>query len=444
MQREPLERAERDAAVLGVAEVDHPGHDRERGLPAQRRLGGELRGVVASDESGHARDERERAGAGASHSRATYDEGVIFPVSHERMTARRWPIVTTLVFVVCLAVQAMLALRDRVDTSTKAEEADARAIEYYAEHPYLDVTPGELPELDEETVQVAHAAARAVEAPDDETRATEQQELDGLIAAAKRAGAVDERDPYRRFGYVPASPSWTSLFTSQFVHAGWLHLAGNMWFLFLCGMTLEDRWGRVVFPLFYLASGAAAALAHGLVHPHDTAPLVGASGAIAGCMGAFAVAFARTRVRFLLLVTLRPRTFTAPAFVVLPFWAVFEVLWGWLFPGDGTAHMAHVGGFAFGLVAALVLHWTGMDHRLDDSVQRVATLGGDPRIDEARVLVKKGDAKLALAMLEGLAQEKPDSPHVQEAIAEAARALGDDAREQKATQRAQKLRATSA
>jgi membrane associated rhomboid family serine protease len=369
---------------------------------------------------------------------------VIFPVSHERMTARRWPIVTTLLFAVCLVVQLLLALHDRSGADTKAEAADTRAYEYFADHPYLDAKPGALPELDEETLRMARVAAGAFEAPDDETRATEQQELDRLIAEAQRAGAADEHDPYRRFGYVPASPSWTSLFTSQFVHAGWLHLAGNMWFLFLCGMTLEDRWGRIVFPLFYLASGAAAALAHGLTHPHDVAPLVGASGAIAGCMGAFAVAFARTRVRFLLLITLRPRTFTAPAFVVLPFWAVFEVLWGWLFPGDGTAHMAHVGGFVFGLVAALVLHWTGMDRRLDDSVQRVATLGGDPRIDEARVLVKKGDAKLALAMLEGLAQEKPQSPHVQEAIAEAARALGDDAREQKATQRAQKLRETSA
>jgi len=252
---------------------------------------------------------------------------------------------------------------------------------------------------------------------------------------------VGTSDPYHRFGYIPAHPSVVALFTSQFIHAGWMHLAGNLWFLVFCGMTLEDRWGRVVFPLFYLASGAAAALTHGLFSPHDTAPLIGASGAIAGCMGAFAVAFARTRVRFALLITFRPRTFTAPAYAVLPVWAAFEALWGWILPGDGTAHLAHVGGFVFGIVAALVLHWTGVDRRLDDSVERAATLGSDPRIDEARVLVKSGDAKVALAMLEGLAQEKPDSVHVQEAIAEAARALGDDAREQKARQRALRLRA---
>lgn len=365
---------------------------------------------------------------------------MIFPVSHERMTARRWPIVTTIIFLVCLAVQALLSVRDRTATHPDDGAAGQAVVEYFASHPYLDVKPGAVPGIDEETVRLAHSLAGAVEGPDDDTRAEEQRELDRLIATATRE-AVDTDDPYRRFGYVPASPSWTALVTSQFIHGGWMHLFGNMWFLFICGMTLEDRWGRVVFPLFYLASGAVAALAHGLVHPHDTAPLVGASGAIAGCMGAFAVAFARTRVRFLFLLTFRPRTFSAPAFVVLPFWAVFELAWGWITPGDGTAHMAHVGGFAFGLVAALALHWTGMDRKLDDRVERAAVLGDDPRIDEARRLVKVGDAKVALAMLEGLALEKPGSAHVQEAIAEAARAVGDDAREQKASARARTLRA---
>jgi len=362
---------------------------------------------------------------------------VIFPISHERMTARRWPVVTTLLVAACLFVQVFLSMRDS-SGSRREDDARAQAVEYFAQHPYLEVKPGVIPELDEETVKMAHLAASAVDAPDDEARVAEQAELDARLAAASRVGTDD---PYHRFGYVPAHPSVLALFTSQFIHAGWLHLAGNMWFLIFCGMTLEDRWGRVVFPLFYLVSGAVAALTHGLVYPHDAAPLIGASGAIAGCMGAFAVAFARTRVRFALLITFRPRTFTAPAYAVLPVWAAFEALWGWILPGDGTAHLAHVGGFLFGIVAALVLHWTGADRRLDDSVERAAVLGGDPRIDEARRLVKGGDAKVALAMLEGLAQEKPDSAHVQEAIAEAARALGDDAREQKARQRALRLRA---
>ena len=362
---------------------------------------------------------------------------MIFPISHERMSARRWPVVTALLVAACLFVQVFLSMRDST-SSHREEDARAQVVEYFAQHPYLDVKPGVIPELDGETIQMAHTAASAIEAPDGDARVAEQAELDARLAAAAH---VAPDDPIHRFGYVPAHPSVLALFTSQFFHSGWLHLAGNLWFLVFCGVTLEDRWGRVVFPLFYLASGAVAALTHGLVYPHDTAPLIGASGAIAGCMGAFAVAFARTRVRFALLITFRPRTFTAPAYAVLPIWAAFEALWGWILPSDGTAHLAHVGGFLFGIVAALVLHWTGVDRRLDDSVERAATLGGDPRIDEARLLVRGGDAKVALAMLEGLAQEKPDSVHVQEAIAEAARALGDDAREQKARQRALRLRA---
>jgi membrane associated rhomboid family serine protease len=362
---------------------------------------------------------------------------VIFPIHHERMTARRWPMVTTLLFATCVLVQALLSIRGNGSAGGE-DDARALAVEYFTLHPYLDVKPGVIPELDAATVKMAHTAADAIDAPDPDTRSIEQSELDTRLAAATRLGTGD---PAHRFGYIPARPSVRALFTSQFIHAGWLHLIGNLWFLVFCGMTLEDRWGRLVFALFYLASGATAALTHGLVNPNDTAPLIGASGAIAGCMGAFAVAFARTRVRFALLVTLRPRTFTAPAYVVLPIWAVFEALSSWILPSEGTPYLAHVGGFVFGVLGALVLRWTGIDRRLDDSVERAATLGGDPRIDEARRLVKHGGAGVALAMLEGLAEEKPGSPHVQDAIAEAARAAGDDAREQKALQRAQRLRA---
>jgi len=288
---------------------------------------------------------------------------VILPLTHDRMSARRWPIVTTVVLAACVLVQILTSLSG------------------------------------------------------------------GDAAAA--------------WGYVPARHDWLTLLTYPFVHAGWVHLVGNMWFLVFAGMTLEDRWGRLVFALFYLASGAAAGLVHGAFTAHPTAPLVGASGAIAGCMGAFTVAFARTRVRFLWLLSIRPRTFTAPAYVVLPVWAAFEALWAWIFPGGGTAHDAHLGGFAFGALAALVLRRSGVDRRLDEAIDRAVTLGSDPRIDEARLLVQRGQADLALAMLEGLAQEKPRSAHVHDAIAEAARALGDAEREQKAVARAAALRATA-
>jgi membrane associated rhomboid family serine protease len=361
---------------------------------------------------------------------------VIFPLSHERMTARRWPIVTTIIFFACVLVQIALSRADASGGGAR-DEAVEKVVEYFAQHPYLDVPPDAVAMLDPETIAAAHALSGAVGAPDDDTRHVEQAELDRLIASVK---AQPDDDPLRRFGYVPAEGNWRGLLTYPFLHAGWLHLAGNMWFLFFCGMTLEDRWGRVVFPLFYVAGGAFAALVHGWVHPHDTLPLVGASGAIAACMGAFTVAFARTQVRFAWLLALRPRTFTAPAYAVLPVWAGFEVVSAFVFPGDGTAHWAHVGGFAFGLVVGFALHKTGLDRRLDDAVEVAAVLGGDPRIDEARRLLGLGRAAEASAMLEGLLIERPDSAVVHEAMAEVAARLGDAQRAATARQRAATLR----
>ena len=362
---------------------------------------------------------------------------MIFPISHERMTARRWPIVTTIIFFLCIITHVAILQLSSSPGRDGSAAAD-RAVEYFADHPYLQVAPDALPELDPATVDLGHSAAHALEPPDDDSLAVEQKQLDMLVAAARQAPSDD---PMQRFGYVPARHNWLGLLTSTFVHASWMHLAGNMWFLFFCGMTLEDRWGRVVFPLFYLAAGAVAALTYGAFAAHPTVPLVGASGAIAGCMGAFAVAFARTRVRFALLLGIRPKTFIAPAYVVLPFWAAFEAAWGFIFPGDGTAHWAHVGGFTFGVVVGLVLHRTGLDRRLDDAVEIASVLDGDPRIDEAKLLLRRGRGSEAVAMLEGLTLERPDSAVVQEAMAEVAGAMGDDARAQKATQRAARLRA---
>jgi membrane associated rhomboid family serine protease len=364
---------------------------------------------------------------------------VIFPVSHERMTARRWPIVTTLIFFACFFAQLSMSLaQDRPIHGPSG--AETRAIQYFTEHPYLDVQPGKLPLLDQDAIELSHKLAQTTEMPDDDTQRAEQRTLDALVA---KVDAAPPDDPLRRWGYIPAEHNGLGLLTSPFVHAGWWHLAGNMGFLFFCGMTLEDRWGRVVFPLFYVAAGAVAALVHGGLDPHSTVPLVGASGAIAGCMGAFTVAFARTRVRFLFMLTLRPRTFTAPAYTVLPIWAAFEFVQAFLFRGDGTAHWAHVGGFAFGVVVGLLLHRTGWDQRLDDAVEVASVLGGDPRIDEARRLLRMGRGDEATAMLEGLAIERPDSAVVQEALAEIASALGDASRADAARKRAARLRATA-
>ncbi|SEF61139.1 Membrane associated serine protease, rhomboid family [Actinacidiphila yanglinensis] len=152
----------------------------------------------------------------------------------------------------------------------------------------------------------------------------------------------------RPFPKVP----FLSVLTSMFLHGGWLHLIGNMLFLYVFGDNVENRMGRVRFALFYLAAGYLATYGFALANPDDTQSLVGASGAISGALGAYLYLYPKARVTslfpFLFFVPLR-----FPAWIVLGFWFVLQ----WLAAqtaqgGPGVAYLAHVVGFAFGFLCA--------------------------------------------------------------------------------------------
>src|SRR5437867_9412966 len=144
------------------------------------------------------------------------------------------------------------------------------------------------------------------------------------------------------------------LATSMFLHGGWLHLIGNMWYLWIFGDNVEDRMGHTLYLIFYLAAGFVSGLLHVFFNPTTRLPAVGASGAIAGVLGAYLVAFPRARV--ITLVPLFPffQVIALPAVVVLGFWIVMQFFSGALAlgygSGGGVAWWAHVGGFAFGFV----------------------------------------------------------------------------------------------
>lgn len=143
-----------------------------------------------------------------------------------------------------------------------------------------------------------------------------------------------------------------ALVTSMFLHGGLMHLGGNMLFLWIFGNNIEDRLGHVPFAFFYLASGIAATAAHIAVQPSSTIPLVGASGAIAGVMGAYLVWFPQAPIRTIVFFFIRD--ITAKWF--LGIWFVFQFFTG---SDSGVAWMAHVGGFVFGALVALALRATG-------------------------------------------------------------------------------------
>ncbi len=140
-----------------------------------------------------------------------------------------------------------------------------------------------------------------------------------------------------------------AIVTSMFLHGGWFHLIGNLWFLWIFGNNVEDAMGRVRFALFYLLAGAVAALAHVWSEPTSLLPMVGASGAISGVMGAYLVLFPRARVRTLLVLVVFFTVVDLPAFVVLLYWFVIQLFAGALGADSGVAFWAHVGGFMAGV-----------------------------------------------------------------------------------------------
>ena len=152
----------------------------------------------------------------------------------------------------------------------------------------------------------------------------------------------------------PADDYWPFL-TSMFLHGGWAHIVGNMWSLWIFGDNVEDRMGPVRFLVFYLVCGLVAGYVHWITNPNSTLPTVGASGAIAGVMGAYFVMFPRAQVVAMVPILFYPLFFEVPAVTYLLFWAWSQVYSGTLAlagPGDvgGVAWWAHVGGFAAGLL----------------------------------------------------------------------------------------------
>jgi membrane associated rhomboid family serine protease len=140
------------------------------------------------------------------------------------------------------------------------------------------------------------------------------------------------------------------ILTSMFLHGGWMHLIGNMWFLWLFGNNVEDSMGRGRFLLFYLLCGVAAAFAQVFADPGSILPMVGASGAISGVMGAYIVLYPRVRVYTLVPIVIIFTSVALPAWVMLGYWMLLQVLGGLGGQEGGVAFWAHVGGFVAGIV----------------------------------------------------------------------------------------------
>lgn len=195
--------------------------------------------------------------------------------------------------------------------------------------------------------------------------------LGAIPAEVTGRGVVADPGPCRLGGLT-----WEALVTSMFMHGGWMHLVGNLWFLWIFGNNVEDSMGHLRFVVFYLLTGLAAAMAHVLTNPDSTVPMVGASGAISGVMGAYLVLYPRARVETLFWIVFIIRIVPLPAWLLLGYWMLIQLAGSAATSaagGGGVAYAAHVGGF----VAGVLLIGIFRDPKLVDAKHRGVVLSRD-------------------------------------------------------------------
>jgi membrane associated rhomboid family serine protease len=237
-----------------------------------------------------------------------------------------------------------------MEPEDEVEEAAAEALEVHDLYPDARIDRALVDRAPERVREILTPWVRA----DDNEVVTDgdlalEDAVQGLLDALDRV-------PAYKLGYRPGDPSALTFLTSTFVHADIWHLLGNMLFLWLAGAVIECFWGVRAYAALYALAGFVATIAHHVAFPDSQTPLVGASGAISGMLGAFVVGYPKTRVRLLYgIFPIGMGHVYLRAWLLIPIWAAIQVLWAFVDLGDGTAHWAHVGGFFVGVAAAIVM-----------------------------------------------------------------------------------------
>jgi membrane associated rhomboid family serine protease len=315
---------------------------------------------------------------------------MILPLTHERMTVQRLPWVTIGIIALNLVIFIVTWPQASSDYA-RMEDLMVEIDEFAVEHP-------------------------------DEFDTVEAQSL------LARWEYLQSQHIFSRYGYVPANPTWKGVLGSLFLHAGWMHLLGNMYLLWLCGCSIEDLWGRPLYAAVYLLGGAAATLAHGWFDPDSTAHLVGASGAIAALMGVFLVRCWNTRVRFFYWFFLAiVGTFTAPAWIMLLLWFAKEVVSAVVYAESPVAFWAHIGGFGFGAAAAFAMKLSRIEETMiAPAIERKTNLAGKhPKLASALEHLDGGDPQAAIDDLTIAIREDSEDPDLYQCLARCYLTLGE-------------------
>ena len=219
---------------------------------------------------------------------------------------------------------------------------------------------------------------------------------------------------FNQLGYTPKRFNFLKLFSHMFIHANIFHLIFNMLFLWLVGCNIEDTWSWKVFLGLYLVSGVAACLLHAAVYPSSIMPLVGASGAIAGIMGAFMIRHYKTKIRFayffwLIFVPPIFGSFAIYAGIALPIWFIMQIISAKWSVETGTAHYAHIGGFIFGAAIGIGMKFLGIEKKyvapmVEDSFEKLKMSN---KMKEVYRKMDINDTAGALPLLLAVLDEEP-------------------------------------
>jgi membrane associated rhomboid family serine protease len=321
------------------------------------------------------------------------------------MSARRWPIITFGLILVNLAIfVASHRIVDQQDS--QLWEVREHIVLLAATHPSLHLTPQSAEfladfqsEFPDDWAETQTPKPDAIDEWDARIRQISdptalQEEMDSLGAQYSQLAAASIKE---RYAFVSAHHKPITYLTSTFLHVDWWHVLGNMWFLWLAGFVLEDAWGRPLYLLVYLVAGAMACQFDVWMSPGSILYSVGASGAIAGLMGAFLVRFPKMRIRMTWFMFPVHR-FWVPAYFVLPLWILLEFSHA-AGPGDGTDHWAHIGGFLFGALAAVGLQYSGLEHKMNKAIEEKVSWMPEAEIIQANDLMETGKLDEAAGVL---------------------------------------------
>jgi membrane associated rhomboid family serine protease len=362
---------------------------------------------------------------------------MLIPVAHENLRGRRWPYVTIAIIVLNFLV-FFFTIGPMNREQARIGTAQLHILLFNARFPDAEMTPEALHMVSAFKSEHAPVYAELASKDRDVFDSWDAQQLSTDWSPADAQSEMNELcaqfDQARKnsimwnFAFHPYHPTPWSYITANFLHAGWLHIIFNMWFFWLAGTILEDAWGRLVYPIFYLICGVAALICHAIIYPGSMVPVVGASGAIAGMMGAFLARFPRTKIKLMWIwfFGLTRYKFYVPAYIILPLWLGIQLFWGMMAgSSSGVAYWAHVGGFALGMVGAVILRATGIEHKMDEAIEAKVSWTPDPHLASATEWLGENKPDFAIAELQQQLKDHPDSGDALELLLKAQEKLQD-------------------